>query len=79
LLRRYHESLMAAGVRDYAWDALWADYRLSVVKYLCKPVFQWANGVSTTIWWDNLERVLTAYEDLGCGEIMSQLKATPAP
>lgn len=27
LVRRYHERLVAAGVRDYAWDDLWTDYR----------------------------------------------------
>ena len=74
LLRRYHESLTAAGVKNYSWVTLWTDYRLSVVKYLCKPLFQWVNGVSTSLWWDNLERVLTSYEDLGCAEIMAQLK-----
>ena len=28
LLRRYHEGLMAGGVRDYDFDACWRDYRL---------------------------------------------------
>jgi aminoglycoside phosphotransferase (APT) family kinase protein len=73
LLHIYHQALIAAGVKNYPWSALWADYRLSVVKYLCKPVFQWANGVSASLWWDNLERVLAAYDDLGCAEIMNDL------
>jgi hypothetical protein len=27
LLERYHDALRAGGVRDYAWDDLWRDYR----------------------------------------------------
>jgi aminoglycoside/choline kinase family phosphotransferase len=27
LLRRYHEHLLAAGIRGYGWDDLWTDYR----------------------------------------------------
>jgi hypothetical protein len=27
LVRRYHDALLARGVRDYAWDDLWLDYR----------------------------------------------------
>jgi hypothetical protein len=28
LARRYHEALLAGGVRDYRWDRCWHDYRL---------------------------------------------------
>jgi hypothetical protein len=27
LVRAYHDALLAGGVRDYAWDACWQDYR----------------------------------------------------
>ncbi|MEQ1776101.1 MAG: aminoglycoside phosphotransferase family protein [Burkholderiales bacterium] len=74
LLRRYHDTLIASGVREYSWDALWDSYRMSVVKQLCTPVYQWGNGVVPAIWWNNLERVLSAYEDLGGAQIMQQLQ-----
>lgn len=68
-----HRTLMAAGTGDYSWDALWNDYRLSVVKRLCTPICHWANGIAPAVWSNNLERTLTAYEDLGYAEIMAQL------
>ena len=74
LLQRYHRALLASDVRDYSWDACWNDYRLSVVKHLCTPVYQWVNGALPAVWWNNLERILTSYEDLGCAEILDQLK-----
>lgn len=73
LLIHYHRALLAAGVSNYSWDAFWGDYRLSVIKHLCTPVYQWVYGVQPAIWWGNLERILTAYEDLGCAEIMSRI------
>jgi hypothetical protein len=75
LLRHYHRTLLAAGVVGYTWDALWSDYRLSVIKHLCTPIYHWANGVLPPVWWNNLERVLTAHEDLGCAQIMAELNS----
>lgn len=37
-LARYHDALMAAGVRDYSFDALWQDDRLSVLWQITTPV-----------------------------------------
>ena len=79
LLRRYHRALVASGVQDYSWDTRWNDYRLSAIKHLCTPANQWADGLSPRSWWNNLERRLASYEDLGCAEIMEQLKCSPAP
>ena len=73
LLRRYHRTLLECGVRGYSWDNLWDDYRLSVIKHLCTPAHQWADGKLSTSWWNNLERRLAAYEDLDCAQIMAQL------
>lgn len=75
LLQRYHRTLLASGVAQYAWDDFWNDYRLSVVKHLSKPLYQWLNGIGASSWWNNLERVFNAYEDLGCAEVIAQLKA----
>ena len=74
LLRRYHGALVAAGVGNYSWDSLWSDYQLSAIKHLCTPVYQWINGVRPAVWLNNLERILTSYEDLGCAELMEELK-----
>jgi thiamine kinase-like enzyme len=58
LLRRYHEALEANGVSGYRFEALWEDYRLSVVWQLGVPVWQSALKLGPWIWWSHLERIL---------------------
>lgn len=70
LLRRYHECLGASGVQGYTWDACWADYRLCVLRKLFHPAWQWDTGHHPNIWWNHLERVWSAFEDLQCTELL---------
>lgn len=70
LLRRYHTRLMEKGVIGYVWDTCWHDYRLCVIAYLLYPVWQWSMGAPDIIWWNNLERVMSAYHDLNCAELL---------
>lgn len=44
LLRFYHEAMKAQGVRDYAWDDLWHDYRRGAWMALLTAIF--ASAVS---------------------------------
>jgi hypothetical protein len=44
LLEHYHQRLIAGGVTGYGWDALWRDYRLSVLWGLIKVARCWAEG-----------------------------------
>lgn len=69
LLRQYHDQLCENGVTDYSWDNLWNDYRLCVVRKLFHPAWQWATGHHPNIWWNHLERILSAYHDLNCREL----------
>jgi ecdysteroid kinase len=69
-LARYHDALMAAGVRDYSFDALWQDYRLSVLWQITTPVWQSAHALAPMIWWNNLERIMLAVHDLECLELL---------
>ena len=72
LLRRYHAALLAHGVTGYPWSDCWDDYRLSVVLVsIFIPIWQ------CTLWgWEpNLPAVATAmsaYEDLGCEELLGE-------
>jgi len=66
LLRRYHERLLALGVTRYSWADLWDDYRLSVLRQLFEAIWGWSVQQNSTIWWNHLERVTLAIEDLGC-------------
>jgi thiamine kinase-like enzyme len=70
LLRRYHHHLQSNGVGDYNWDDCWFDYRLSVMRMLFEPVWWWATKHPAFIWWDRLERVILAFQDLDCAELL---------
>lgn len=70
LLRRYLAQLNDHGVSDYSWDTLWDDYRLSCVRNLLIPVWQWWRGIHPSIWWFHLERSFLTYQDLECEEVL---------
>ncbi len=69
-LRRYHDTLAAAGVRGYSFDALWQDYRHSVLWQITTPMWQANHAMAPWIWWGHLERIMLAVHDLGCLELL---------
>jgi hypothetical protein len=70
LLDHYHAELVARGVRGYDRRALNDDYRLSVLWQITTPVWQEANNIPPVIWWNNLERIMLAVDDLDCRELL---------
>lgn len=70
LLDRYHAELFARGVRGYDRRALDDDYRLSVLWLATTPLWQEANSIPPVIWWNNLERIMMAVDDLNCRELL---------
>jgi len=70
LLRRYHVCLQEGGVKDYSWDELWYDYRLSAIYYLFYPLWQFAHGGPDFGWWNHAERTMLAYQELHCEELL---------
>lgn len=71
LMQRYYRGLLAGGVRGYAWDDCWDDYRLSVILVsIFIPVWRWA-----LFHWEPDMRALavsmTAFEDLRCAELLT--------
>jgi hypothetical protein len=47
------------------------DYRLAVLTQLMTPII-WANvGIPPAVWWNNLERIMLAVDDLGCRDLLS--------
>lgn len=70
LTRHYHNTLISHGVTNYAWDDFWTDYRFSAIRNLNIPVIQWSQGRSEHMWLSNLERAMSAYEDLGCSKLL---------
>jgi hypothetical protein len=70
LLDLYHLALQRHGVTRYDRQALANDYRLSVLWLIARPVMQAANNVPPRVWWNNLERILLAVDDLGCRDLL---------
>lgn len=70
LLDAYHAELLAHGVRGYDRRALQEDYRLSVLWEIAKPIQQHSFGIPPLIWWNNLERIHMAAEDLDCRALL---------
>lgn len=70
LLDRYHAALLAGGIENYDRRALDEDYRFSVLWQITWPVLQEGSGVPARIWWNNLERVMMPFDDLGCEALL---------
>ncbi len=70
LLDHYHAALVAHGVRGYDRRALDDDYRFSALWQIMIPVLQSAIELPPVIWWDHLERILLAVEDLGSIDLL---------
>jgi len=58
-------------VIGYSRDTLRRDYRLSTLWQITSPVWQWSANIPPVIWWNNLQRVLLAVDDLGCEEFLT--------
>jgi thiamine kinase-like enzyme len=69
-LERSLLTLIESGITGYTRGALDRDYRWSVLWHITRPVWQWSINIPPLIWWNNLERVMIAVEDLGCEELL---------
>ncbi len=70
LLDIYHAALLTHGVGHYDRQSLDDDYRLSTLWLITRPIGQAANNIPPRVWWDNLERIFLAVDDLGCRELL---------
>jgi hypothetical protein len=71
LLDRYHATLLAHGVSGYDRQALQEGYRLAVLWQITTPVLQAVHDIPPVVWWNNLERILLAVDDLGCRDLLT--------
>jgi Ecdysteroid kinase-like family len=71
LLDHYHAALLAHGVSSYDRRALDDDYRLSALWQIATPVWQAANKIPAWIWWNHLERIFMAIDDLRCRDLLT--------
>lgn len=70
LLRIYFDKLINLGVKGYNWEDCQLDYRLSMLRTMLIPIWQWAEGIPEMIWWSHLDRSFIAFEDLKLGELI---------
>ncbi|QOZ80097.1 aminoglycoside phosphotransferase [Bradyrhizobium sp. CCBAU 53351] len=70
LLNLYHDTLIDSGITGYTRGALDRDYRWAVLWQITRPVWQWSFNIPPVIWWNNLERIFAAVDDLGCEELL---------
>jgi hypothetical protein len=71
LLDRYHAELLVHGVSGYGREALGADYRLSTLWLITRPIVQASMNIPPRVWWNNFERIMLAIDDLGCRDLLS--------
>ena len=69
-LEHYHAILVESGVHGYDFDALWLDYRRSVLCHVMTPIWQAAIKLGPWIWFGHFERTMMAVDDLGCLELL---------
>jgi hypothetical protein len=70
LLDRYHDELVAHAVIGYGRAALQEDYRVSVLWQIARAIWQQSIGIPPVIWWNNLERLHLAVDDLDCRALL---------
>ena len=70
LLDQYYAVLLENGVRGYSRDDLDNDYKLSALMQIATPVWQMAYNIPPWVWWGHLERVMLAFDDLGCRDLL---------
>lgn len=64
LLDLYHDVLLAHGVSGYDRAALALDYRPATLRRIMWPRSHAIANVPPVIWWNKLERILLAFDDL---------------
>ena len=72
LLARYHRRLVELGVTGYAWADCWRDYRLAIItRILFMPMWFWVTGAAENDVYASQARVMQAFDDLGCIELLA--------
>jgi hypothetical protein len=66
VLKHYHASLLARGVKDYAWEQLWDDYRLCAAMgiYIAVEYCRGSGAELVNVWLPMLQRALAACDAL---------------
>jgi hypothetical protein len=68
-LKRYYNSLVELGVKNYSWDECRYDYKLLLILNLYRIVGRWTRKFSSNFWF-RLESSFVAIEKLNCMELL---------
>lgn len=84
LVRVYHGTLVAGGVKGYSFDDCWRDYRAATMSCLIYPVValgsvDLANERGLALALAMLQRSLSAIDDLNAGDILDEFEPAPLP
>jgi hypothetical protein len=71
LLDLYHATLLGGRVSVYDRQGLNDNYRLSVLWLITRPIWQAMSNIPPRVWWNNLERIMLAVDDLGCRDLLA--------
>jgi hypothetical protein len=71
LLDLYHATLLGGRASGYDRQALNDDYRISVLWLITRPIWQAMSNIPPRVWWNNLERIMLAVDDLGCRDLLA--------
>ena len=71
LLDCFHAKLTELGVTGYDRSSLQDDYRLAVLWLTTRPIWMQSAGIPPVIWWNHLERIHLAADDLDCRALVS--------
>jgi hypothetical protein len=71
LLKRYYDRIIEYGIKEYSFDEFIHDYRWSIIsRLICQPIFLWSTNCPASHWYNDLEKIFSAYEDWNCGELL---------
>jgi hypothetical protein len=70
ILRRYHTTLQACGVRGYSWENLITDYQSGLIYWLLVPVQDRFGGSPKAYWWPKMQCLASAFREWNCAPLL---------
>jgi len=70
LLSCYYKQLKEIIDTNYSFENLLDDYRLGCLRNFMIPAFQHAMGLGPACWWQNMEQMYLAFDDLECRSLL---------
>lgn len=70
IMDKYHETLLAQGIKDYSWENCWDDYRKKVASMLLIPMWQYIGfNLKYDYWINDIKSLVRNYKWLHCEQL----------